>query len=131
VTQVEFFNDSASLDIDTTNPYGVPVNNLAAGTYTLSAVATDNLGAKATNSVRLTVNGPAQPATLFDPLRAGNDFMFSFASQSGRTYQVQYTDGLGGGSWQLLTTLTGNGSTMTVTNRNVPAALRFYRVESQ
>ncbi|HXJ71947.1 MAG TPA: Ig-like domain-containing protein, partial [Candidatus Dormibacteraeota bacterium] len=58
VSQVEFFNGAASLDIDPTTPYSVPVNSLAAGNYTLSAVATDNLGAKATNSVSIVVNNP-------------------------------------------------------------------------
>jgi len=58
VAQVEFFNDTASLGVDTTSPYTAAVNNLSAGTYLLSAVATDNLGAKATNSVTVTIDAP-------------------------------------------------------------------------
>jgi len=56
VSQVEFFRDTTSLGIVTTSPYSTNVNNLAAGTYTISAVATDNLAAKATNSITLIVN---------------------------------------------------------------------------
>ncbi len=56
VAQVEFFNGGTSLGFDTNSPYSVPVNNLTAGIYTLTAVATDNRGATATNSVSLIVN---------------------------------------------------------------------------
>ena len=58
VAQVEFFNGTASLGVDSTSPYTAAVNNLSAGTYSLSAVATDNLGAKATNSVAVTIDAP-------------------------------------------------------------------------
>ncbi len=58
VTQVEFFEGSTTLGIDATSPYSVAVNNLAAGAYSFSAVATDNAGAKATNSVSIVVNAP-------------------------------------------------------------------------
>jgi hypothetical protein len=58
VSQVEFFNGGTSLGVDASSPYSVAVSSLAAGSYTLSAVATDNLGAKATNSVSLIVNSP-------------------------------------------------------------------------
>ena len=56
IAQVEFFNGVTSFGVDTNSPYSVAVNSLAAGTYTLSAIATDNLGAKATNSVSIIVN---------------------------------------------------------------------------
>jgi hypothetical protein len=42
------------------------VTNLAPGTYAISAVATDNLGAKATNSIALIVNAPPT-VTLTSP----------------------------------------------------------------
>jgi plastocyanin len=56
VTQVEFFRGTTSLGIDTTSTYSVGVTNLVAGTYTLSAVATDNQSTRATNSITLIVN---------------------------------------------------------------------------
>jgi hypothetical protein len=76
-------------------------------------------------------NAPPTPVTILNPTRAGTDFFFSFASQAGRTYEAQYTDAPGSGVWNLLTTLTGNGLTVNVTNRNVSFAQRFYRVESK
>jgi plastocyanin len=66
VSQVEFFRDTTSLGTDTISPYSTNVNNLAAGTYTISAVATDNLGAQATNSITLIINAPPT-VTLTDP----------------------------------------------------------------
>ena len=60
VAQVQFFNGTISLGIETSSssPYSASANNLAAGPYTLSAVATDNLGATATNSVNIVVDAP-------------------------------------------------------------------------
>ncbi|MEM6911200.1 MAG: DUF5060 domain-containing protein [Verrucomicrobiota bacterium] len=42
VTQVEFFQDGSSLGIDSTAPYTVSLNGLAAGNYRLTAVARDD-----------------------------------------------------------------------------------------
>jgi hypothetical protein len=223
VSQIQFFNGGASLSVDTTNPYSVAVSSLAAGSYTLSAVATDNQGAKATNSVGIVVNNPPTaaitspangasfiapanitlaatandtdgtvakveffeganklgedttspysfawnsvaagsytltvkatddrgatttsaaitisvtnslraPVVIQDPFWSGGDFQFSFMSQSGHGYEVHYTDTLGSGAWQLLTTLTGDGSMLSVTQRNASASQRMYRVETK
>ncbi|HWK04780.1 MAG TPA: glycosyl hydrolase family 18 protein, partial [Puia sp.] len=57
VTQVQFFNGGTSLGTVTTAPYTFTWSNVAAGTYTLTAVATDNSGATTTSSaVSITVN---------------------------------------------------------------------------
>lgn len=57
ISQVEFFNGSTSLGIDNTSPYAVTWSNVAQGNYTITAVATDNSGAKTTSApVGVTVN---------------------------------------------------------------------------
>src|SRR4030095_16311624 len=56
VSQVEFFNGTNSLGVDNNNPYRMDVNDLPAGTYELSAVLTDTIGDKSTNSVTIIVN---------------------------------------------------------------------------
>ena len=76
-------------------------------------------------------NSPALPVTLQYPSLAGSNFVFSFASQSNHTYEIDYNGALGSGTWQVLTNLTGTGSTLSVTNKNVPATQRFYRVQTQ
>ena len=56
VSQIEFFEGTNSLGVDTGNPYRVDVNNLPAGNYTLSAILTDNNGDFSTNSISIIVN---------------------------------------------------------------------------
>jgi hypothetical protein len=56
VTNVQFFRGATSLGSDTSSPYSVSVSGLVAGNYTLSAVASDNRGLRATNSIAIIVN---------------------------------------------------------------------------
>lgn len=56
VSQIEFFEGANSLGVDASNPYRVDVNNLPAGSYTLTAILTDNVGDTSTNSVSIIVN---------------------------------------------------------------------------
>ncbi len=58
VTKVEFFNGSTKLGEDTTSPYNYTIANAAAGSYTLTAKATDDKNASTTSaSVTVTVTG--------------------------------------------------------------------------
>ena len=58
ITQVQFFQGTNSLGIDTTAPYSLIWSNFAAGSYALTANATDNNGLTATSSnISITVNG--------------------------------------------------------------------------
>ena len=64
VTKVEFFNGAAKLGEDTTLPYSFTWSGVAAGTYTLTARATDDLGATTTSvASRITVSGNTPPTT--------------------------------------------------------------------
>jgi hypothetical protein len=58
VTNVQFLVGTAVLTNEAAAPFSALTNNLAAGSYTLSAVASDNLGAKTTNSISITVDAP-------------------------------------------------------------------------
>lgn len=58
ISKVEFFNGATSLGSKTSAPYTVTWSNVAAGSYSITAVATDNAGATTTSSaVGVTVNG--------------------------------------------------------------------------
>ena len=60
VTQVEFFAGGSSIGTDTSSPYSVSWTNVVAGSYSLTAVATDNGGAGTTSSaVNITVSSPS------------------------------------------------------------------------
>jgi hypothetical protein len=62
VAKVDFYQGATLIGTDTTAPYSLDWNNIAAGTYSLTARATDNLGAvTASAAVSITVNpGAAQ-----------------------------------------------------------------------
>lgn len=74
---------------------------------------------------------PPTPVLLLNPRWVGNDFIFSFATHAGRTYEVQSTNLLGGKTWPALIALTGTGATSTVTNTSPITGQRFYRVETK
>ena len=58
IVQVDFYAGTTLLGSDTTAPYTFTWNNVAAGTYSLTAVATDNGNASTTSTpVSITVNG--------------------------------------------------------------------------
>jgi len=60
VTRVDFFAGTQQVGMTTASPFTVTWNNVPAGTYVLTAVATDNAGATAT-SMPLTVTVAAAP----------------------------------------------------------------------
>jgi hypothetical protein len=69
VAKVEFFNGAIKIGEDTTAPFSFSWTGVAAGTYSLTARATDNQGATATSSAAsVTVaaaTGPTPPAATF------------------------------------------------------------------
>ncbi|MDQ3652862.1 MAG: Ig-like domain-containing protein, partial [Acidobacteriota bacterium] len=63
VAKVEFFSGTNLLSTDTQAPYSYAWNNVAAGSYSLTAKATDNAGAITTSSpVNIVVNGSSGSA---------------------------------------------------------------------
>ena len=133
VTNVEFFNGATLLGNDTSSPYSFAWSSVPAGTYTLRVKATDNRGATATSAaVTITVtNSPPTPVTILSPAMNGPAFAFSFLTQTGRTYSVQFTPAIAPPDWQTLTNLTGNGATALISDLNGIASQRFYRVGAQ
>jgi regulation of enolase protein 1 (concanavalin A-like superfamily)/phosphatidylethanolamine-binding protein (PEBP) family uncharacterized protein len=66
VARVDFFQGTTLIGSDTTSPYSIAWNNVPAGTYSLTARATDDDGATTTSAARtITVNPPAnQPPSV-------------------------------------------------------------------
>src|SRR6185437_8740713 len=57
ISNVQFFNGTTLLGTSTTSPYSYSWTNVAAGTYSITAKATDNGGAVTTSAaVNITVN---------------------------------------------------------------------------
>ncbi|MCY7352939.1 MAG: cellulase family glycosylhydrolase, partial [Cytophagaceae bacterium] len=69
VSKVEFFQGNTKLGEDLTAPYEFTWSNVAAGSYALTAKATDNLGAMTTSAtVNVSVNGGTPPGGTGDIL---------------------------------------------------------------
>jgi len=58
---------------------------------------------------------------------ATSTFTFSFATQSGSSYVIEYKDSLSAPSWTLLTTVTGDGTVKLVSDTAATGPMRFYR----
>ena len=71
IAKVEFYSGTAKLGEDTTAPYTHTWTNVQAGSYTLTARASDNLGATATSAARtISVVAPNSPpsASITSPV---------------------------------------------------------------
>src|SRR5262245_60175557 len=65
VTNVSFFANGSLLGADATAPFNLTLSNAAPGSYSLRAVAADNLGATATSAVvNITVQAPNLPPSV-------------------------------------------------------------------
>ncbi|OON67165.1 glycosyl hydrolase [Hymenobacter sp. CRA2] len=92
VSKVEFFQGSTKLSEDTSSPYSFTWSSVAAGTYSITARATDNGGATTTSSaVSVTVN-PGGPTAQAIP---GKIEAESFSAQQGT--DTEETSDTGGG----------------------------------
>ena len=90
VTNVEFFADGVKIGEDNTTPYSFSWNTSASG-YSLTAVATDNSGGRATSGpVNITVTGnPNQSPTVTINLPANNS---TFKAPTNLNVQVTAND---------------------------------------
>lgn len=127
VTNVQFLIGSTVLANKTAAPYVAVTNNLAAGTYKLSAIATGSDGASATNSVTISVVTPAPLKTGTAVFSSSGGFQFSYSATVGLTYVVQVSTNLP--SWTSLATNTATTSPVLFTAPVSSAHGSFYRVE--
>ncbi|SEG98319.1 Cellulose binding domain-containing protein [Nonomuraea solani] len=68
VAKVDFYQGTTLLGTDTSSPYGYSWTNVAAGSYSITARATDNAGLTTTSSpVGITVSPPTGPALVVSP----------------------------------------------------------------
>ena len=102
VTKVEFFNGAVKLGQDTIAPYGFTWNGVTAGNYTLTARATDNLGATTTSAAStITVSGNTPPTVLITAPADGAVFAWkptitvvaSASDSDGNVTKVEFRDG--------------------------------------
>lgn len=70
LSDVEFYVGTTLIDDVFSAPFSTSVSGLAAGSYTLTAIAYDNAGAKATNSISITVGRVAPPSYILPVVSA-------------------------------------------------------------
>ena len=70
------------------------------------------------------------PILLTAVARLADSVRFSFNTDAGPNYTVEFKDDLSAPAWQILRTLTGTGGAMHVTNAPVSSSTRFYRVRT-
>jgi plastocyanin len=128
VTNVEFLVGSTVLANKAAAPFSAIANTLPAGSYTLSAIASDNLGAKATNFVVVSVINPS-PLSISAPAVSStqNNFQFSYASDIGLTYVVQVSTDLASG-WTPIATNKATVNPTIFTTPSTNSGGSFYRV---
>jgi plastocyanin len=127
VTNVQFFEGSTPLASLTAPPFAVSVTNLAAATYTFSAVATADSGLTATNAISLNVIN-ARSLVISAPGGAGSGhFGFSYSSDPGLKYVVQVSTNLTSG-WTAIATNTASANPTGFVDPNAHSASSFYRV---
>ena len=125
ITQVQFFvNGTTLIGTAKTAPYTVPFTNVAAGTYSLTAVATDSVGLTATSAAvtvvvnsgpSITLTAPTSGATFVAP--ATFNVSASVTPGTSPITQVQF---LANGK-ALGTATTGTNGVYTVSFANVAA----------
>jgi chitinase len=107
VTNVQFLVGANVVTNKATAPFSAVTNNLAAGSYTLSAIASDNSGAKATNQVTISVVTPVSVLLSAPQPVPPAKFRFSYTANTGLSYIVQRSTNLASPNWTTLVTNTG------------------------
>jgi plastocyanin len=128
VTNVKFLVGSVILTNNSTAPFSAVTNNVAAGSYLLSAVASDNNGATATNSITINIVTPV-PLTLGSITQASStNFQFSYAANIGLSYLVQRSTNLAPANWITLVTNLAASNPVVFVDTSATNNPGFYRV---
>ena len=100
VTRVDLYANGTAIASDTSSPFEFTWSNVSAGTYALTAAATDNTGATAMSAaVNVTVTNPPPPGSLPAPWQTqdiGAVGTTGTASASGGTFMIE---GAGADIW--------------------------------
>jgi plastocyanin len=128
ITNVQFLAGSTVLANATSPPFSATANISSAGNYTLSAIASDNDGITATNSVPISVVTPA-PVSLASPaVVSSTNFQFSYLANTGLTYVIQRSLNLSSTNWVSLITNVASSNPAVFLDAHATSSPAFYRV---
>lgn len=125
VTNVEFFLNGAPLGSVQAAPFTVQPNNLAAGSYQFSAVATGNGLSTTSSVVDVSVVIPIVVSNSA-PMVTNGQFSFEYSANPGLRYVVQRSSNLL--DWIPVATNTAAGNPERFTDEFVPEGSLYYRV---
>ncbi len=128
VTNVQFLVGPTVLANDNAVPFSAVANSLAAGGYTLFAIASDNSGATATNQVAISVVDPVSVLLSAPQTVPPGKFRFSYTANAGLNYIVQSSTNLVSPNWTTLVTNAAASSSIDFTDLNATFNPEFYRV---
>ena len=127
VASVQFFVGANSAGTTTTSPYSVVTNNLPGGAYVLTAVATDNLGAKGTSApVSISVTTPIRFATN-QVRKVGSTLPLTITTTPGLRYALEGSLTIAPSNWVAFSTNTAASNSMTFSNSTSGFTNRFFR----
>lgn len=126
VTNVEFLVNNTLVASENSGPFSTIANDLAAGDYTLSAIAQDNDGSSATNSVGISVVTPTTVLLTNASEPSSNIFQFSYSADIGLNYVVQRSADLL--TWTPLITNKAASNPVVYDDSKATNSLDFYRV---
>ena len=126
VTNVQFLSGTALLASENSGPFSTTANNLAAGNYTLSAIALDGNGLSATNTVAISVVTPVTVSLTNVFKLSGTNFQFSYPANIGLGYVVQRSTNLI--TWISLSTNTASSNPVVYVDLTATNTPNFYRV---
>jgi len=128
---VAFYIGPNLVDVVFTSPFETPVTDLAAGGYTLTVIAYDNVGATATNSITITVQNPGPIRLTALKLAAGRFSFNASGLTAGKTNIVQVSTNLAfSAGWVSIATNVATGSSASFTNA-VSGGRGFFRLLQQ
>jgi GH35 family endo-1,4-beta-xylanase len=101
ITKVEFFNGNTLIGTSTASPYSFTWTGVAIGSYTITAVATDNIGTSVTSSAIIVTVNPVVvptnqlPVVTFTTTTSGTEVIIDATAtdHDGTISLVEYLDG--------------------------------------
>jgi plastocyanin len=126
IANVEFLQGTSVLANETTGPFSATDNSLAAGSYTLTAIASDNDGFSATNSINISVVTPVTVSLTNVFTLSRTNFQFSYPANIGLNYVVQRSADLI--NWTSLVTNMASSNPVVFVDSKATNGLNFYRV---
>ena len=128
VTNVQFFANGSSVGSVTGTPFTLTADNLSAGAYVLTAVATAS-GISATSSVvNISVVTPVTTTLSNNYAFTGANFQFSYSANVGLSYVVQVATNLASPNWIPLATNMAASNPVVFVDLHATNNTGYYRV---